>query len=65
MLLSDCLSVNAAGQLAIGGCDTVELAAQYGTPLYVMDETAIRSALRSYKASLDENYGFCQQSLQL
>lgn len=56
MLLSDCLSVNAAGHLAIGGCDTVELAAQYGTPLYVMDETAIRSALRSYKASLDENY---------
>ena len=56
MLLSDCLSVNAAGHLAIGGCDTVELAAQYGTPLYVMDETAIRSALSSYKASLDENY---------
>ena len=26
-------AVNAAGHLTIGGCDTVELAAQYGTPL--------------------------------
>lgn len=56
MFVSDCLSVNAAGHLTIGGCDTLELAKTYGTPLYVMDETTIRQALRSYKQSLDENY---------
>ncbi len=56
MFVSDCLSVNAAGHLVIGGCDTLELAKTYGTPLYVMDETTIRKALRSYKNSLDENY---------
>lgn len=29
-----------------GGCDTVELARQYGTPLYVMDEEMMRSRCR-------------------
>ena len=57
MFYSDCLDVNERGHLTIGGCDAVELAEMYGTPLYVMDETAIRRALRDYKASIDENYG--------
>ncbi len=55
-LVSECLQVNAAGHLTIGGCDTVELARKYGTPLYVMDESSIRTALRDYKRSIDENY---------
>lgn len=55
-LVSECLQVNAAGHLTIGGCDTVELAKKYGTPLYVMDESSIRTALRDYKRSIDENY---------
>ena len=29
------------GHLVIGGCDTVELAARFGTPLYVYDETGL------------------------
>ena len=48
--------MNERGHLTIGGCDTVQLAEMFGTPLYVMDETAIRRALRAYKASIDENY---------
>ena len=32
--------VNAQGHLEIGGCDTLELAQEFGTPLYVMDEGA-------------------------
>ncbi|MEO6907740.1 MAG: diaminopimelate decarboxylase, partial [Abditibacteriaceae bacterium] len=43
--------VNDAGQLEIGGCNTVELAEQYGTPLYVMDEAAIRERMRGLKAA--------------
>jgi diaminopimelate decarboxylase len=42
--------VNAAGHLTIGGCDAVELARTYGTPLYVYDEQQIRDQLRAYKA---------------
>ena len=32
--------------LYFGGADTVELAKQYGTPLYVFDEQLIRNALK-------------------
>ena len=56
MFISDSLQVNSQGHLSIGGCDTVELAKTYGTPLYVMDEIAIRKALQDYKHSIDENY---------
>ena len=35
--------------LIIGGCDMVELAQTYGTPLYVLDEKTIRSVCRDYK----------------
>lgn len=48
--------VNENGHLSIGGLDTVALAAQYGTPLYVMDENAIRSNCRALKNSLDSHY---------
>ncbi len=48
--------VNAAGHLEIGGCDATELAAQFGTPLYVMDEAAIRANCRAYKAAFAACY---------
>lgn len=57
MFVSDCLNVNEKGHLTIGGCDTVELAQQYGTPLFVMDENQIRANCRAYKSSIEENYG--------
>lgn len=41
--------VNDAGHLEIGGCDTVELANEFGTPLFVMDEAHIRFAMRALK----------------
>ena len=42
------LKVNEKGHLEIGGADTVELAKQFGTPLYVMDEDYIRNMCRLY-----------------
>ena len=42
MFVSEDLQVNAQGHLTIGGQDTVELAKQYGTPLYLLDEDYIR-----------------------
>lgn len=56
MLVSKNLSVNEKGHLTAGGIDTVELAAQYGTPLYVMDEDLIRENCRSFKQSIDKYY---------
>lgn len=57
MFVSTDLSVNEKGHLAIGGTDTVSLAEQYGTPLYVMDEALIRENCRSFKQSIDKYYG--------
>lgn len=56
MFVSECLDVNEAGHLTIGGCDTVDLVHQYGTPLYVMDETQIRAHCRAFVQSMKENY---------
>jgi len=44
-------SVNKQGHLEIGGCDTVDLAKQFGTPLYIMDEANIRDICRQYHSS--------------
>ena len=44
--------VNDAGHLEIGGCDALELASEYGTPLYVMDEAHIRYAMRAMTQAL-------------
>ena len=41
--------------LFIGGCDTVELAKQYGTPLYVIDEATLRGICQDYKKAF-KNY---------
>lgn len=48
--------VGAHGHLEVGGCDTVALADTFGTPLYVMDEAAIRENCRSYKAAFEARY---------
>ncbi|MCH5353485.1 MAG: diaminopimelate decarboxylase [Acutalibacter sp.] len=55
-MISPCLSINEKGHLVISGCDTVELAERYGTPLYVMSEDEIRSVCRRYRSSFEEYY---------
>ena len=46
------LAITAEGHLSFAGQDTAVLAAQYGTPLMVMDESVIRSRCREYKAAM-------------
>lgn len=41
--------VNENGNLSIGGCDLVDLALKYGTPLYVLDEATLRNICKNYK----------------
>ena len=48
MFVSKNLAVNEKGHLTIGGTDAVDLAKEYGTPLYVMDEDLIRENCRSF-----------------
>lgn len=47
--------LNAAGHLMIGGCDAVDLAHQFGTPLVVYDVQQIRQQIRAFKRVFEEN----------
>lgn len=49
MILFGTQRINSAGHLEIGGCDVVDLAAQFGTPLYVVDEALVRENCREYQ----------------
>ncbi|WP_322497115.1 diaminopimelate decarboxylase [Chloroflexus sp.] len=46
----------ASGRLFVGGCDTVALAEQFGTPLYLLDEATLRGAMRAYRQSFADAY---------
>ncbi|MDR3207022.1 MAG: diaminopimelate decarboxylase, partial [Oscillospiraceae bacterium] len=52
----DCLGVNDRGRLTIGGADVPDLARAYGTPLYLMDEDAIRATCRDLNAAMKAHY---------
>ena len=56
MFVSDCLEINKKGHLTIGGCDTVELAEKFGTPLFAYSEDQIRKNCRDFVSSIEENY---------
>ncbi len=51
------LCVNEKGHLTIGGCDCIELARSFGTPLYVFDEDYIRGMMRIYRDTIANEYG--------
>ena len=48
--------VNSQSHLVIGGCDTIELAAEFGTPLYVFDEFSLRSKCTEFKEEFGQRY---------
>jgi diaminopimelate decarboxylase len=48
MYLHGTSQINENGHLTIGGCDTTDLAATFGTPLYVLDEALVRQRCREY-----------------
>ncbi len=49
-------AINDKGHLVIGGCDTVELAAEFGTPLYVFDEFSLRQRCAEFKQEFGRRY---------
>ena len=56
-MLSSNLSVGANGHLFFRGHDTVALAQEYGTPLYLLDEVRIRENMRMYLRAFSEHFG--------
>jgi diaminopimelate decarboxylase len=50
--------LNERGRLEIGGCDTIELAREFGTPAYVVAEDDLRSRARAFvQAGADAGHG--------
>ena len=54
--LPDSAGINEKGNLTIGGCDLADLAKEFGTPLYVMDERTVRARCREYLQCFRANY---------
>ncbi len=56
-MICDNLGVLENGNLSFAGRDTVELAKEYGTPVYLMDEERIRFNCRTYVNAMKEYFG--------
>ncbi len=48
--------VDSNGRLIVGGCFLGEIAKEYGTPAYILDELTIRKSCRAYVKSLRRYY---------
>jgi diaminopimelate decarboxylase len=55
-VLPDTADVTPGGHLLLGGCDLVDLASEFGTPLYVYDAATLRNRARAYRDSLRATY---------
>ncbi|HKY46669.1 MAG TPA: diaminopimelate decarboxylase [Acidimicrobiia bacterium] len=53
-LLPDTAEEGPSGELLIGGCSTLELAAEFGTPLFVYDEAHLRTRCRQARDAFGE-----------
>ncbi len=56
-MICDNIAVSKEGRLLFAGCDTVDLAHKYGTPLYLLDENKIREKCRIYKEAFKKHFG--------
>lgn len=48
--------VNSQDHLCIGGCDCVDLAKEFGTPLYIFDEITIRTKCQGFREEFTNRY---------
>jgi diaminopimelate decarboxylase len=55
-LFSLTAAVNGKDHLVIGGCDSVQLAEEFGTPLYVFDEDDLRHQCTAFKQEFHRHY---------
>jgi len=61
MILSElikgwCLDATNSGELITGGCNTIDLANIYGTPLHVVNEARLRTTAYSFLETIKSKY---------
>jgi diaminopimelate decarboxylase len=61
-LLPDTAEIGPAGELTIGGCNTLELAERFGTPLFVYDEAHLRARCREAVAAFGPGVNFATKA---
>ena len=49
-------AIDGEGHLVLGGCDAVQLAREFGTPLYVFDEETLRGQCRAFRDAFSSRY---------
>jgi len=57
--------INSEGHLEIGGCDAVDLARRFSTPLYVIDEEAFRARAAAYVEAFSSRAAIAGASAQV
>ena len=55
-VLPETAGVNSQGHLVLGGCDALDLAQEYGTPVYVLDEATLRGQCRRFVAEFKSRH---------
>jgi diaminopimelate decarboxylase len=61
-LLPDTAVIGADGGLSVGGCDLVELAERFGTPLFVYDEAHLRNRCREAVAAFGDGVAYASKA---
>ena len=61
-LLPDTATVDDAGRLSIGGCDVLDLAREFGTPLFVYDEAHLRARCREAVAAFGPGVNYATKA---
>ncbi len=61
-LLPDTAEVGDRGQLLVGGCDTLVLAREFGTPLFVYDEATLRARCRDAVAAFGPGVNYATKA---
>lgn len=61
-LLPDNAATDDTGRLSLAGCDVVDLASEYGTPLFVYDEDHIRARCREAVAAFPDGVAYATKA---
>jgi diaminopimelate decarboxylase len=61
-LLPDSAEVSPEGALLVGGCDLDDLAAEFGTPLFVYDEAHLRARCREAVAAFGDGVAYASKA---
>ena len=61
-LFPDNAMVAADGRLSVGGCDLLDLAAEYGTPVFVYDEAHLRARCQEAVAAFGDGVAYATKA---